>query len=286
MRLLSAGLLAVSMAGCYSSSALDGDVGPVDAARGACDPVGSLVACGEGCGGHFPCTAMGGVYGCLEGVCVRQGEDPRPARDELSFSCDLPRGGWPMRRFSYRGDHACYLSRFMSGRREDLVRGFTMPESDCNAMSSDLGLDCYWSDGSIRTRTPPPVHTTCPAAPNPGSVLCGGPCGNCEYTIVGDIGSYDVPCLGRNDDRDLGVCGLVIDMTEGCSPEVPAGPNCLDPLIMDMEWPGASCACLSFRREDGFERAGWSVPTTNCATYRALYPGQVECYDDAWTPLP
>jgi len=184
------------------------------------------------------------------------------------------------------GDVACVGTPELSGagpRR----RGIAVSEADCQLLSHERRFSCFWSDGSPRTRAAPPVHTVCPAAPAPASVLCGGPCGDC-FSHVGDVNGLSTPCVGRNDDRDLGVCGLSGFVPEGCSPEHPPSETCTGipvSLWIPMEWSTDRCSCLAFRTDDGFERAGWVVPQSNCTTYRDLYPGEVECYDDAWTPV-
>lgn len=274
------------LAGCYESGQPDVpvDVGPVDAPRGACEPVGSMPACGPECGGYvcadlpernLNCTGIDpGVPPptslCMEEFRVETFPDDRS--HTFSYSCN--------RDFSHRGDHACW--HVPRGSRTSIT------ETDCDAVTATFGPQCYWSDGSLRTRTPAATHTACPAEPAPATVLCGGPCGHCYATFLQDLNDWEFPCVGRNDARDLGVCALHrADRRDGCSPDVPASLSCPDPeLWMTMDYPEVGCVCLSFREGDGFARTGWAVPRSNCAAYRAVYPGEVECYDDAWSPLP
>lgn len=275
-------LAGLTLSGCYMSSASDAEAGVPDAGA-SCEMVGDLVQCTEECGGYRTCLPLrpSDTYSCLADLCLQEWEFPEAMSDQFNLRCGLPDDSRPFRYWSPRGDHACV-------RSGDLAAGIgvTIPESDCAPVAEARGLDCYWSDGSIRTRTPPAVHTICPEAPAPASILCGGGCGNCYSVVAGDREGFDVPCIGRNDDRDLGVCAIVREGTIGCSPGQPASTLCLSADQMSEEWATTTCSCLSFRRADGFERAGWVVPTSNCATYRSLYPGEVECYDDAWNPIP
>ena len=54
-----------------------------------------------------------------------------------------------------------------------------------------------------------------------------------------------------------------------------------------IEWSFTSIACLVFRDASGELPAyGYPVPDTGCTAYRALFPADVECYDDDWAVIP
>jgi len=53
MRLAALSLGLLALGGCYET--VERDVGPIDAPRGPCDPIGSLMVCADECGGAIIC---------------------------------------------------------------------------------------------------------------------------------------------------------------------------------------------------------------------------------------
>ena len=170
MRLAALSLGLLALAGCYET--VQRDVGPIDAPRGPCDPIGSLMVCADECGGANICRDLPGAYfRCASGLCFARDEpaDP-PLREHRDLWCSLPSDSSPRRTFPYRGDVACAATVF--GRN----LGHGIAEPDCDALERERGIACLWSDGTTRTRTPPSMHDTCPALPTPDApagILCG-----------------------------------------------------------------------------------------------------------------
>lgn len=278
----------VAASGCYESSAPGIDAGRVDG--GPCAPILSYSWCSAECGGPGACGSASVSY-CTDGeLCTP--DAVRRGGEVLVLVCGVPLPGFAREfadgaAFSARRADACLRDRRGFGS-PNVVDGPTIPEEDCDVLERELGRECYWSDGTRRTRSPPPV-AACPAQPFPATPFCGPACGDC---LGGPSAGIDLvtPCIGRNDDRDVGVCAVVPRGLAGCSPDLPVSARCPLAKLFPDTWPTDGCACLAFAYEDAtgrhFDDGGWIVPESGCRAYRALHPGAVECYDDAWAPLP
>lgn len=201
----------------------------------------------------------------------------------------LPEGD--VLRYCWQGNQICAVPPERDGSPTEF-RGYCVERSYCEeAAARGLSIRCLWSDGSESERAPPEVPS-CPTSPAPYPLLpfCGGACGDCALRPVWGRDENPTACLGRSDTQAVGLC--VDSATTPCyrvprpAPEDRSASGiCRTGRPWD-NYHGATCVCVAMLRDGVPDDYGLVTVAETCLAYRELFPGVVECLNDAWHPLP
>ncbi len=209
---------------------LDADGGPI----GRCDPIGGIQQCWpdcEACSDGTGCSRAPSYALCTGDVLGCFGE---------ASYCVEPK------QYCFRG--TCMAAEFCA----DLHR-------------SELEDRCTYNAGEIYL-TGPPVEA-CPAPLDSLSTFCGEDCAPCSTEPIVLGGSFG-RCVGLNDERGLGLCGLSTPCDASSGPTL----DLYNDFIVDP-------ICLVELGESGLQPLGYVVAESACVAYVERYPGDFACVD-------
>lgn len=264
--------------GCARSHSVDADAAQDSGPHPECNYAGSHQICDEACSD----CRLDGESCWRSPVCL-----DRPG---LKCSLDLPPAGLVSSSDldDYCPDGSFCMSTDPDDADDDAISGSCVDRGACEWLRVRAGDErCLYSDGTEFVNGPPPVA----GCPSPADRFCGGPCGGCaEYPELGGlIGSSEVACLGRSEDRGVGLCVAGSVANTHCTPETPPDYYAIAQnrwtTILETE---VEVRCFVPRDAGSGELAeyGYYVQRQPCLTYRTLYPEAGDCFTPEWVTDP